>query len=123
VITGSITPDREAIVRLTLLGPGAQREEIDAIIDTGYTGDLTLPSTLVRALSLPRRGVRDALLADGSRVRLRVYEVSVIWDGQPRTALALEADGGPLVGMSLLYGHVVTLQVLDGGFVTIAPLP
>jgi hypothetical protein len=46
----------------------------------------------------------------------------VIWDGQARDVLALAADGCPFLGMSLLYGSVVTLHVVDGGLVTIAPL-
>jgi hypothetical protein len=37
--------------------------------------------------------------------------------------LVLAADGGPLVGLSLLYGHRVTLDVVDGGRVSIEALP
>ena len=37
--------------------------------------------------------------------------------------MLLDADGGPLVGMSLLYGSRVTLDVVDGGPITIEPLP
>ena len=33
--------------------------------------------------------------------------------------LVLQADGGPLVGMSLLYGNRVMLEVVDNGDVTI----
>jgi hypothetical protein len=37
--------------------------------------------------------------------------------------MVLEEAGAPLAGMSLLYGSRVTLQIVDGGDVTIEPLP
>ena len=42
---------------------------------------------------------------------------------QERDILILETDGGPLIGMALLYGYRVTPDVVDGGPVTIAVLP
>ncbi len=63
------------------------------------------------------------MLADGSTVPLRKYEGTVLWQGQSREVIVLEASGDPLAGMSLLYGSLPTLQVVDGGDVTIRPLP
>jgi hypothetical protein len=37
--------------------------------------------------------------------------------------LVLQADGGPLVGMSLLYGSRMTLDIVDDGDVIIDALP
>jgi clan AA aspartic protease len=118
---GTVTADREAVVRLTIRGPGGTEIEIKTIVDTGFNGYLTLPPSLIRALALPRRGRRKATLADGSQIILDAYRVTVIWDGQPRAVAALEATGGALIGMSLMYGYVVTLHVVDGGRVTIQP--
>lgn len=56
-------------------------------------------------------------------VVLDVYLAKVLWYGQEREVLVLQADGGPLVGMSLLYGSRVMLEVVDNGDVTIDPLP
>jgi predicted aspartyl protease len=63
------------------------------------------------------------ILAGGSIVALEVHRGTVTWDGADRGVLVLAADGDPLVGMSLLRGSRVTLDVVDGGPVTIAPLP
>nr|MBC8228759.1 clan AA aspartic protease [bacterium] len=52
-----------------------------------------------------------------------VYLAKVLWHNQEREVLVLQADGGPLVGMSLLYGSRVTLDVVDGGDVIIDILP
>jgi hypothetical protein len=61
-------------------------------------------------------------LVDGSDVQLRVYEITVLWDQEERTFEVLETDGDALVGMSLLYGYDVRLQVVEGGSVTIEAL-
>jgi hypothetical protein len=39
-----------------------------------------------------------------------MYEATVIWDNQPRRVVVDEVDTAPLVGMSLLAGHELTLQ-------------
>jgi hypothetical protein len=64
-----------------------------------------------------------ALLADGSEEEFDVYSATVLWDGQPRRIPVDEAEIDPLVGMSLLYGHDLHIQVINGGSVTIAALP
>lgn len=62
-------------------------------------------------------------LADGSEIDLDAYTAAVVWDGRPRHVSALAADGGPLVGMSLLYSFELKVEVLDGGAVEIRALP
>lgn len=43
MIEGAVSGNSEAIVRLTLPAATGAMQEIGAIIDTGFTGDLTLP--------------------------------------------------------------------------------
>jgi clan AA aspartic protease len=123
VIIGTVAGGREALIPLTLLGPGEGRARIEAVVDTGFTGHLVLPSALVGELGLPLRGVRDSFLADGSLVSLDAYRVGVEWDGRVRVVLALAAEGGPLLGMSLLRGSEIRIEAVDGGEVVIRPLP
>jgi clan AA aspartic protease len=123
VITGIITADREATLSLTVRGPAGQEQEVAAVIDTGFNGMLTLAPSLVAALSLVYHSQARATLGDGSTVALRKYEGSILWHGAVRDVIVLEAAGGPLVGMSLLYGSRVTLDVVDGGPVTVEALP
>jgi predicted aspartyl protease len=91
-------------------------------VDTGFTGYLVLPPALVGELGLLLRGSRDSFLADGSVVSLDAYRVGVEWDERVRVVSALAAEGGPLVGMSLLRGSEVRIEVVDGGEVVIRPL-
>lgn len=122
MITGSVSADREARVGLVVIGSD-NREPLDFVIDTGFNGYLTLPGPLIGLLGLVYHSQAVAMLADGSTIPLRKYEARVEWEGGERDVLVLEADGGPLLGMSLLYGSRVTLDVVDGGAVTITSLP
>ena len=47
MITGVVNADREAIIRLEVRGPALQVEVVDAVIDTGFDGWLTLPLALI----------------------------------------------------------------------------
>ena len=123
MITGLVNVYREAIISLSVEGSEGQSREIDAVIDTGFDGFLTLPSSLIQELGLVWRRRGRAMLADGSDSLFDIYEATVIWDGRPRRIAVDEADCDPLVGMSLLYGYELTVQVIDGGRVVINPLP
>ena len=119
MIEGAVNAFYEPVVTLSLHGPGGQTQEIEAVIDTGYNGLLTLPSSMVTELGLPFRGYGEASLADGSVVEFDVYGVTVLWDGQPRHIDADEADSTPLVGMLLLDRHNPNIDVENGGRVLI----
>ncbi len=51
-----------------------------------------------------------------------VFEASVLWDERERKVLILSAEGAALLGMSMLVGHRMMLDVMDGGAVTIETL-
>ena len=123
MITGVVTVAREAVISLTVRGPNGQEQEIEAVIDTGFDGSLTLPSELIAALGLPWRRRGRALLADGNESVFEIYEATVIWDGTARRVSVDEVDVMPLVGMALLYGYELTVQIVEGGRVVLKPLP
>jgi clan AA aspartic protease len=119
---GSVVSDgREATVSLKVIGAGSDRDSsnIQVAIDTGFTGHLKLPPETVRSLSLPERGFVEVELADGGMATLGVYEARVLWHWRPLRVPVYEADGAPLIGMSLLRGSTLTIEVLPRGAVTI----
>ena len=75
-----------------------------------------------RLLGLPWRRRGRALLADGSESVFDIYEGTVVWERRPRRIAVDEADTAPLVGMALLDGHELKVQVRNGGRVTIKVL-
>ena len=109
-------------IHLTVRGPAGQEQEVEAIIDTGFDGWLSLPSSLVVRLGLVWRRRGRALLADGSESVFDIYEATVDWDGRARRIPVDEAETFPLVGMSLLEGYELKVQVQRGGNVTVRAL-
>jgi clan AA aspartic protease len=122
MITGRVNASGEAMILLKVQGPEGQTEEIAAVVDTGFNGWLTLPLDLVDTLRLPFRGSGRATLADGRETLFDTYEATLIWDGEPRPVSVHVSDSDPLVGMGLFYGCELTIQVVEGGRVTISRL-
>jgi clan AA aspartic protease len=121
MITGVVESD-EARIHLKINGPRGRQQEIEAVIDTGFTAALSLPPALIAALGLTWRTFDRGLLADGSEVLFDVCEATVAWDGKARRVLVDEADTDPLVGMTLLRGFELKMQVRRRGKVTIKRL-
>ena len=122
MITGSINSTLEAVLRLTLRGPLGQRRRITAVIDSGFNGELTLPLDLIAELGLPWMESGKVELGDGSISDCHSYAGIVVWDRQPISILVDEADTTPLVGMELLQGFELKMNVERRGEVTIKPL-
>ena len=123
MIEGTVNGYLEAVVRLTLRGPAGQERDIDAVIDTGFSGFLTLPPTIVEELGLPFLSLGDAILANGEEETFSVHGVTVVWDGVTRSVEAGAVGLDPLMGMSLLDTHSLYVEVSAGGPVIIQPLP
>lgn len=119
MIIGEVNSDREAVVQISVHAPNGQIHQLDAIIDTGFNGWLSLPPDFVIMTKLPWLKVGRAILADGSMHLFDVFEASIFWDGQTLTIPIDEADSEPLIGMALLHGFDLTIRNLTGGRVTI----
>ena len=68
MIEGVVNAAFEPVVTLALQGPSGQTSEVEAVIDTGFTGFLTVTPALATELGLDFRGTSRATLADGSDV-------------------------------------------------------
>jgi clan AA aspartic protease len=119
MIHGVVSKNREATISLVVVNESRQTKLITAVIDTGYTGFLSLPSEVIAELDLSWTGIDRATLGDGSEVTFEVYAAKVIWDGEYRDIPLNEAETDPLVGISLLYGYDLHIQTVEGGDVTI----
>lgn len=118
-----VNRDLEATIRLRIRGAGSREQDIEAVIDTGFNGFLTLSPVLVRRLDLTRIGQSRVLLASGKEDLLDLYEVAILWDGQWRTVELDAAEAEALVGMGLLYRYSVQIHAIEGGQVIIEALP
>ena len=123
MMTGAVNPELEALLQLTVRDAGGQPRSVPAVIDTGFNGFLTLPPTLIATLGLPWLCRQEGQLADGSVQAFDVYVATVDWDGQPRSVEVDAAEAQPLIGMGLMQGSELRIQVRPGGSVTIEGMP
>ena len=122
MIRGKVDRNLQARVTVEVMDRSGQFESIGAVLDTGFTGALTLPRNLIQLLRMTTAGERTASLANGEIVNLNCWHGLVHWHGERCRVLVLQTDGQPLLGMSLLQGSRVTLDVLDEGNVAIDKL-
>jgi predicted aspartyl protease len=113
----------EAVVAVPLVGRDGRQLAIEAIIDTGFTGFLTINSATAAALGFPIRGQMRALLADGSETVLDVCTATATLFGVARKFDAQIVESTSLVGMKLLQGTRVSMYVVERGRVEIRPEP
>jgi clan AA aspartic protease len=119
---GEVTSERRITMRLVVIGPGGAAVGTTAMLDTGFSDALTLPPPLVELLDLPLQTTMPVTLAHGVRVTMRIFEARVLWYGQERLVRVHESENVPLIGVGLLYGSRLGVDVLDGGTLTLERL-
>lgn len=118
---GFVNNSFEAIINVTV-GKPRNLKSADAVIDTGFSGFLSLPIAIIVELDLPWSYRDRATLGDGSETIFDIYDATIIWDGQFRDIEINAAETDPLVGMSLLRGYKLQVDTIAGGLVTVSSL-
>jgi clan AA aspartic protease len=122
MIYGVVNLRREATLPLVVGNSNGQRQVIDTVIDTGFSGFLSLPSAIITTLDLPWSASDIVTLGDGSETLFDLYTATVIWDGQYREIYIAESETEPLLGMALLYRYRLQVDTIEGGIVKIEAL-
>ena len=122
MMNGIVDQNCEATLRLVVGNENKKQQVIDAVIDTGFTGFLTLPLATINSLNLELYSRETGTLGDGSTRIFDVYIGLLIWDGEYRQIDINAAETDPLVGMSLIYGYRMQLDAIEGGSVTLRSL-
>lgn len=122
MMQGFVDQSCEATIRVAVGHGNASKQMVEAVIDTGFTGFLSLPLSIIESLGLPWIFRDVGTLGDGSEVIFEMYRATVIWDGQAQIVDVAASDADPLVGMSLLYGFKLQIEAIEGGLVTIEAL-
>ena len=117
-----VVRDNEPLIRLTVHGTRGRKRKVEAVIDTGFNGYLTLPPDVIAELGLPWQTTADAILADGSICSFEIYEAAMSWDRRVRSIIVSESDSTPLVGMAMLHGFELNMLVQARGKITIKRL-
>lgn len=95
---------------------------VEFVVDTGFEGELALPSSVANRLSLQNLKRRLVLMADGLERPCIVGTTLLQWNDEIRPTEVLILDGNPLLGMMLMENSRVCLEATDGGEVVIEAL-
>ena len=123
MIIGQVNSRHEIAIPLSIRNSVGQMEVIEVILDTGFTGSLTLPPSMITRLGLRWRSQVWTVLANGVAELSDVYGGVVLWDGIARSIMVQEVNSAPLLGMKLLIGYDLRVRVIDGGAVEIDIVP
>ena len=99
MITGTVNALTEAILLFRLQDGLGGVVLVETLLDTGYNGDLSLPSSTIASLQLPFLTQNRGVLADGTVQTLNVYSALLEWEGQFKRIEVDEIDGRPLLGV------------------------
>ena len=121
MIRGRLNNRLEPMVVVEVSNGNGDSHTVEAVLDTGFSGELTLTGDLIERLGLDHHGQIQTVLADGGEVTLYTYEAFVNWFGQTRRVEILASEGVSLLGMSLLDGCKITMRVRAGGEALIEP--
>jgi predicted aspartyl protease len=112
-MVGTVNSRNEAIVPLRLKGPGGVVADVEVIVDTGFTGSLTLPAATVATLGLTLRSVRQEVSPPRGTSALGSQWQSILVSGLGHEVL---------LGMRLLAGHELRIKVVAEGSVDISKI-
>jgi clan AA aspartic protease len=121
MMRGYVNENYEAIISVAVKN-GNSLKSFDAVIDTGFTGFLSLPIAIIMELELQWSYRDRATLGDGSETVFDVYNAEILWNGQLREIEIDAAETEPLLGMALLRGYRLQVDTIEGGLVTIETL-
>jgi clan AA aspartic protease len=121
VITG-IIKSKHPTVNIVFRLPHQPDFTIEFVIDTGFTGDLSLPPAAVTLMGLPFLYELPANLANNSWVDIQLHEAVIIWNGEEKVVNVLATGKRPLLGTALLDGYELSIQFTEDGLITIEQL-
>ena len=117
-ITGKVV-DRRATLPVVFRLPGLADVQIECVVDTGFSGVITLPAAAIIAMGLTYLEDRHINLANDTDIVLPVYVGNIIWHGVERSIRVLASGRQPLIGVALLFDNLLGIDFVDAGIVTV----
>ena len=123
MIYGNINDNWDLVVPMRILDANEHVHRFDAVVDTGFNGELTLPIHHIRKFQLAPGLPTDITMANGVTETFNAYFGTLLWRGQRRAVQVVETESTPLIGIGLLWDSLLTAEIIDNGAVIIGPLP
>ena len=101
---GYTRPDGTPVFRITIQGVLSARHDFEAVLDTGFTGFVSMPLMDAFPLGLVLSGTESVLFANGAEEnRLTAYGTVTVGPKSHKGAILLEPDSGEvLIGIQML---------------------
>ena len=122
MIIGTVDARLNAIVKVAILGRNSRRQTVEAVIDTGFDGHLTLPYRVITLLEFPWVRSQSVILGDGNPQPCDVYDGEIAWNTQLRSIEIEAAETQPLIGMELMRGYDLHIEVFEAARLALQPL-
>lgn len=112
-LTGHISDDLEPFLkRLAVRGKRKEKISIEAILDTGFNGELALPEGGSSAYDLDPLGIKTFELANGQIVEQNIFIATLLIQGKAYPVEAtLTRSKVALVGMELIRNKVAVFNL------------
>ena len=123
-ISGNVNLLRCPEISVVLVDSSGQDRIIEAHLDTGFTGELTLPIAAIERLGLVTTGRSGSYrIGSGFTTAFNTYRGTIRWHNEIRRIDVLESEITPLVGVGLMWNNNLSIDFIVGGDVTITELP
>ena len=99
--------------------PDGELRQCDFILDTGFTGSLVLPESVIAEMGLIRLGSETVVLGSGEEHSFDYFVARIIWQGQLQRTDIYRSRSQSLLGMELLEGGHIAVDAWDGGVVSV----
>ncbi len=125
MIHGIVDSRFRPIIPIEIAIKGGQFRKINALLDTGFDGDIALPNQHYRLLRSSPLRAHPTKLPGGSYADFHRCLTLVNFGGEIQRAIALDigAEDEPIafIGTGLLRGYNISINVKPGGKVSITP--
>ena len=123
MICGAVNEGLEPWIELAIQDRQGGNHPVQALLDTGFNGFLTLPTAWLLDMGLECVSQVRVTLADGSEIVSDLFAAIALWDGKLVEIDIEAAETDPLVGMAMLADYDLRMRVINQGEVAISSIP
>ena len=114
MIEGIVNNFDEPIIKLDIHLSGNNSKKVNAIIDTGFNGYISIPTTIIEESNWDFLGTEEYELANGDIVEERVYLGKIIFDGDELQVFSLtNRTKDVLIGTKVLKNKILKVDFKD----------
>ena len=115
MISGRVSAELDPTVTIEFGNGKNSFQSVEVVVDTGFSGELALPSELIQTLGLEYIDDVSVALADQQERPVRAYDGVVSWQGRSRDVMVFDMESEPLLGMGLLLDNRLTVICRPNG--------